>query len=263
MRLITSYVFYADVFFVQNLLIKVTVLYLALYVNKQNLKVNPIKIVIAGVFGTALEICALVWGGNFSFFVGLVNLVEMPLVMLFLLGKEVRTWLNVTVSAWFFVLVVNGVIEAIWNYFGEIGHFLEFLILSCLVVGVGTNRFMQYQRIAKGIYPAILSHKDKSIHCRGFYDSGNRLKDPYTGVGVHIITGNLAVKLKLTEENMVFIPYTSLGNKQDLIQVHYIEKLTIYGRKEVVTQTNVAVGTAEEGLLDEKKYDLILNENVW
>ena len=263
MRLIASYVFYADVFFIQNLLIKITVLYLALYVNKQNLKVNLIKIVAAGVLGTIFEICALLWGGNFSFFVGLVNLVEMPLIMLFLLGKEVKVWFNVTVSAWFFMLVVNGVVEAIWNYFGEIGHFLEFLVLSCLIVWVGTKRFLQYQRIRKGIYPTVLYHKEKNVSCLGFYDSGNRLKDPYTGAGVHIISRKIEEKLELTEENMVFVPYTSLGNRQDLIPVHYIEKLTIYGRKEVVTQTNVAVGSAEEGLLDEKNYDLILNENVW
>ena len=121
MRLTATYVFYADVYFVQNLLLKVTVLYLALYVNKQNLRVNPIKILVAGVFGTLLEILGLMWSQNFSFFIGLINLVEIPWLIFFLLsrkeeklrkgiwkrGCEWGIWLQVSISALFFVIVVK------------------------------------------------------------------------------------------------------------------------------------------------------------
>lgn len=263
MRVTAIYVFYADVYFVQNLLLKVTVLYLALYVNKQNFRVNPLKIALAGVFGGLLEIGALAWGKDFFFFTGIVNLVEMPLIMFFLLGKDLKAWFNVTVTAWFFVLVVNGVVEAGWNYFGEMGHFMILVLLSCCIVWVGTKWFLQYIKIQKGIYPTEFLHKGKRIKCLGFYDSGNRLKDPYTGAGVHIISGKIGEKLKVTEEKAVLIPYSSLGNEMDLMKVFYLEKMLVYGRKEMVQQTQVAVGVAEDALFLEKEFDLILNENVW
>lgn len=263
MRLTATYVFYADVFFLQNLLLKVTVLYLALYVNKLNYRVNPLKVFLAGVFGTILEILALMWGQSFSLFTGVVNLVEIPLIMLFFLGKDWRAWLNVTVSAWFFVLVVNGVVEAGWNYLGEVGYFGILVLLSCSVVWVGTKWFMQHMKIQKGIYPTEIYHKGKRLKCRGFYDSGNTLKDPYTGVGIHIISGKTAEKLGVLKEKTVFVPYSSLGNEMNLMKVYYLEKLKVYGRKKVVEQINVAVGIGEESLFLGKEYDLILNENVW
>ena len=277
MRLTATYVFYADVYFVQNLLLKVTVLYLALYVNKQNLRVNPIKILVAGVFGTLLEILGLMWSQNFSFFIGLINLVEIPWLIFFLLsrkeeklrkgiwkrGCEWGIWLQVSISALFFVIVVNGVIEAGYNLFGEVGHFIELVLLSCGIVGIGTRQFLQYRKIQKGIYPTRLIYKGRKVDCRGFYDSGNTLRDPYTGVGVHIISKEVKNKLKITGEKGLLIPYSSLGNENNLMMIYYMDKMITYGRNQTVEQSHVAVGIGEEGLFYKKPYDVILNENIW
>lgn len=277
MRLTATYVFYADVYFVQNLLVKMTVLYLALYVNKQNFRINPMKILMAGVLGTLMEILGLMWLQNFSFFIGLINLIELPWMIFFLLsGKEGKlrkgnwvfgckwsVWLQVSISALFYVIVANGVIEAGYNLFGEVGHFIELVVLSCGIVGIGTKQFFQYQKLQKGIYPTRLIHKGKKVDCRGLYDSGNTLKDPYTGVGVHIVSKELQDKLKISEEKSMLIPYSSLGNENNLMRVYYLEKMIIYGRQETVERLGVAVGIGNEGLFSEKKYDLILNENIW
>ncbi len=179
------------------------------------------------------------------------------------LEMHYKAWFHVTVTAWFFVLVVNGVVEAGYNFWGETGHFMLLVLLSCCIVWIGTKWFLQYKKIEKGIYPTEFFHKGKRVRGRGFYDSGNRLKDPYTGAGVHIISAKIAGKLKLTEEKSVLIPYSSLGNEIDLMKVFYLEKMLVYGRKEMVEQTRVAVGVSEDGLFLGKEYDLILNENVW
>ena len=277
MRLIVTYVFYADIYFVQNLLLKVTVLYLALYVNKQKFRVNPIKILVAGIFGTLLEILCLTWLQNFSLFIGLINLVEIPFLIFFLLlrkeetvgkgilkiGCEWKVLLQVSVSALFFVIVVNGVIEVGYNMYGEMGHFVELVLLSCGIVGIGTRQFLQYRKIQKGIYPTRLRHKGKRVECRGFYDSGNILKDPYTGVGVHIISEELKNKLSVSEEKSLLIPYSSLGNENNLMTIYYLDKMITYGESKKVELHHVAVGIGEEGLFQGKSYDLILNENIW
>ena len=277
MRLTATYVFYADVYFVQNLLLKVTVLYLALYVNKQNLRVNPIKICMAGIFGTLLEILGLMWSQNFSAFIGLIHLLEIPSLIFFLLaenrdgsGKRIlkrgcdwRVWIQVSISALFFIIVVNGVIEIVYNRFGEVGHFIELVVLSCLIVAVGSKQFLQYRKIQKGIYPITLIHNGKKVGCLGFYDSGNTLKDPYTGAGVHIISKDIKEKLQISEEKVLLIPYTSLGNENDLMMIYYLDTMIIYGRNQRVGQARVAVGVGDEGLFREKSYELILNEGIW
>ena len=268
MRLVATYVFYADVYFIQNLILKVSVLYLALLVNKQKDRVNPIKIFLAGVLGTLFELLSLIGPSNFTVFILWINLIEIPLLVLFLLPKKEsgcdwETSIKVSISALFFVIVLNGVIEAGYNLFGEIGHFIELVAISCWMVVIGTKQFLRYRKIQRGIYPIRLVHKGKGIDCRGLYDSGNTLKDPYSGVDVHIISQELKRKLLLSEEKSLLIPYSSLGNESDLMTIYYLDRMIAYGGPQKVELSHVAVGIGEEGLFQGKSYDLILNGNLW
>ena len=70
-------------------------------------------------------------------------------------------------------------------------------------------------------------------------------------------------KLKLSEEKALLIPYSSLGNENNLMTIYYLEKIIVYGRNQRAEQLNIAVGIGEEGLFYEKKYDVILNETIW
>jgi hypothetical protein len=97
----------------------------------------------------------------------------------------------------------------------------------------------------------------------GFYDSGNTLKDPYTGVGVHIISQEVTEKLRISKEKSLLIPYSSMGNENDLMTIVYLDKMIIYRENQRVEQSHVAVGIGGESLFLEKAYDLILNENIW
>lgn len=262
MRLVISYVFYADVYFIQNMLLKITVLYLALLINKQSHRVHPIKIPIAAAMGTVMEILGLMYGGSFSFFVGMVYVMEMPLIFFFLLGKIGKIWIRVSVWAWLFVMFVNGVVEVLYIWGGQKGHLTGIVVVSCLAVFIGGKQFLEYQRQQKRIFSVELIHKDKIYRIQGLYDSGNQLKDPYSGKGIHIISLKLSQKMHITEDKQMLVPYRSLGNENALLAVYYLERIIIYGDKEKVEQWNVPIGVEEKGTIL-GAYDVLLNENVW
>ena len=66
-----QYIFYADIYFIQNFMMKIAVLYLSLYCNKVYFETTRIKglvkICFASGLGTMIEILGLILSGSYSF----------------------------------------------------------------------------------------------------------------------------------------------------------------------------------------------------
>lgn len=262
------YIFYADVYFIQNFMIKVAVLYLALSCNKINFEVMRVKgvgkIGIASFMGTVIEIIGLLFSESYALFVLLVHLLEIPFMTWIVLGKNQRQMVRVIVSGYFFTMLINSILEVFWNQFGEQGSYLLYLLFSCGVAVVGVRIWKNYYQIQKGIFLVQLIHKGTQFSVYGFYDSGNCLKDPYTGKGVHIISEQMIGKLAvLGIENKVYIPYKALGSDMALLEVFYVDELIIEGEKQRIRIPNCPLGVTKDNLFEEKKYEMILNEEVF
>ena len=158
-------------------------------------------------------------------------------------------------------MLINGVLEALWNLFGDSGGYLFFIVFSCGAVIVGVRIWKNYCKMQKGIFLVELSQKGKQIRTQAFYDSGNRLVDPYTKKGVHIVSKELLDKWE--KGNPVYIPYKSLGNEVDLLEVHYIDELIVEGEKQKIRIQNCPLGVTKDNLFEGKNYEIILNEEVF
>lgn len=283
------YIFYADVYFIQNFMMKVAVLYLTLYCNKIHFEITRVKgigrICVASFVGTIIEIAGLLLSGSYSVFIICVHLLEVPLMSRFVLGKKSGQMLRVIISSYFFTMLINGVLEALWNQFGEGGGYIFYLLFSCGVVIVGVRIWKNYTRMQKGIFSVEVLHQGKKVQTQAFYDSGNRLVDPYTKKGVHIVSRQLFEELlsikavndarsrskkgeEIYRENLqpqrpVFIPYKSLGNDTDLIEVYYIDRFIIEAEKQRKIIQNCPVGVTKDNLFEGKNYEIILSEEVF
>lgn len=115
----------------------------------------------------------------------------------------------------------------------------------------------------KGIFLVELLHREKRVVTYGFYDSGNRLKDPYTGKGVHIISEQLLKRLELNRDNVVLVPYQALGSESGMVEVYYVDELVLEGEKQKKSWKKCPLGVTKENLFKESKYEMILNEEVF
>lgn len=262
-----TYIFYADVYFIQNFIIKLMVIYLSIYCNKWNHVIFTIKgigrIALAAFLGTIVEMVGLLAGNSYNVFILLVHVLEIPFMMWIVLGKEKKQMFRVIVTGYFFVMVVNAVLEILWNWFGEQGNYVFYLCVACGAVYAGVRIWRNYTKMQKGIFPIEIKYGGKNISAYGFYDSGNRLADPYTGKGVHIISDELFKQLPIKIQQEVYIPYQSLGNEQGLIKVYYLEYLRIQKEEHLIEEKEVPVGIAEGTLFQNKRYQMILNADVW
>lgn len=189
-------------------------------------------------------------------------------MFLWIVGREPRQVFRLIVIGYFFLILINGVVESLWNWFGETTSFILLLIFSCSVVVAGIRIWKNYTKMQKGIYRVELIYNETHVSIRGFYDSGNCLSDPYTGKGVHIISADVAKLLGMTERNgaetsPVYIPYHALGNDEGVIEVYYVDELMIEGETQRITRKKCPLGVAKENLFEGKAYEMILNEEVF
>lgn len=261
------YIFYADIYFIQNFIIKIAVIYLSLYCNKRHFHLSTTngigKIVLASAIGTLIEIAGLILGNSYHIFLILVHIFEVPLMMLLVLGKERKQIWKVILSGYFFIMVINGVLEWLWNWFGRSMSFILLLLFACGVVIAGVRIWKNYSKMQKGILLVMLSYQNKSITTYGFYDSGNCLKDPFTEKGVHIVSEQLMKKLGLEKDNPVLVPYQALGNDAGIIEVYYVDELIVEGEKQRIHLQKCPLGVTKENLFEGKAYQMILNEEVF
>lgn len=262
-----TYIFYADVYFIQNFIIKIAVIYLSLYCNKLHSHTTTLKgigkIFVASGIGTIIEIAGLVLGNSYNLFLILVHVLEIPFMMRFVLGKKRKQIWKVIITGYFFIVLINGVVEWLWNWFGEQASFVLLLILACGMTIIAVRVWQNYNKMQKGIFQVELLHKDTYISTYGFYDSGNRLKDPYTQKGVHIVSEMLMKRLGLEKENSVLVPYQALGNETGMIEVYYVDELVIEGENERVHLEKSPLGVTKDNLFKERKYEIILSEEVF
>lgn len=262
-----TYIFYADVYFIQNFIIKIAVIYLVLYCNKFLFFTTSLKgigkILFASGLGTVMEIAGLVLGNSYHLFMILVHVLEIPFMMRIVLGKKRKQIWKVIVTGYLFIVLINGVVEWLWNYFGDSASLVLLLILACGITIIAVRVWQNYSKMQKGIFQVELLHKDRYISTYGFYDSGNRLKDPYTEKGVHIVSELLIKSLGLEMNNPVLVPYQALGNETGMIEVYYVDELVIEGENERIHLEKSPLGVTKDNLFKERKYEIILNEEVF
>lgn len=120
--------------------------------------------------------------------------------------------------------------------------------------------FMQRKDFHNHVIDAQLKKGEKSLFVRAYWDSGNQLRDPYTGQGICILSQTKAGEF-FDEKKDLFrlVPYHSLGVGEGMLRVTDVEELVLFDGKRILHLPNAAVGVANAGLLEGKEYDVILH----
>ena len=182
-------------------------------------------------------------------------------MFLYLLSGKQKHLLRIMLSGYFFIMLINSTLEVLWNCFGENGGFFFLLIVACGIVAIGVRVWTNYKNIQRGIFQVEVFAGETILRVKGFYDSGNCLKDTYTKKGVHVVSEDFISKLDVV--NPVYVPYQSLGNESGLLEIYYVKGMVIEGEKERITLENCPLGVTKDKLFEGKNYQIILNEEVF
>lgn len=122
---------------------------------------------------------------------------------------------------------------------------------------------MQRKERGNHIFEVLLRKDNRCIRLKGYWDSGNQLRDPYTGRGVSILSHTKAKEFLEAEKDRIrYVPYRSLGEEAGLLGVTDVDEIVLLEGKKTICFQQAAIGIAQQGLLEGKEYDLILHTSI-
>ena len=256
------YIFYADVFVLQNMCMD----YIALAgVNCFLKRRKKLRVLILVSFlGSFISLFLQIGIKNAGVRTILLHFVVNTGMTCFAFGwTGKRAFLENWCFVYLTILFLGGIME--WEE--TIGFSTSFFwikaILAAVTLSVVTVYFMQKKNFMERIYPVEILHKGKQIAIRGYWDSGNLLVDPYVKEPVNILQKEKAEKLfDRQTDYMRLVPYASLGNLDGLLEVYSVDAMYIWLGKKKLELKPAVVGIAKEDLFKGREYDMILQATV-
>lgn len=121
-----------------------------------------------------------------------------------------------------------------------------------------------YRIYGRHLFLAHIRKDGRRMAVTAYWDSGNLLRDPYTGRAVSILSRGKAKEfLQIKKDRIRYVPYRSLGEQAGLLAVTDVEELAIRRGRHTVRIHPAEIGIAQEGLLEQKGYDLILHAELF
>lgn len=256
------YLFYADVFLLQNLCMDYIALVSVNFFLKRRKKLR--RLLLIAILASIGSLLLHIYIRNTGIRIILLHFgVNTAMTWLAFSYKDKKYYLENWIFIYLVILFLGGLME--WETsLGMPDTFFwgKAIVAATLLTGV-TIYFMQKQSFLEQVFRVDVLHHGKTWELNGYWDSGNLLKDPYSGSPVNILQADLGREI-FSEQNDLkrFVPYCSLGKTNGLLSVYNAEKMYIYqGTKRLEVEPAV-FGIAEAGLLEAKEYDIILQASM-
>lgn len=124
-----------------------------------------------------------------------------------------RRFLRLLAGFFLVNFVFAGLMGALWHtlhparmlWYGPVVYFaidtgtLVVLTAVCYALLWGANRLLQLRRPDGCLYELTVTLGEKSVRCRAFLDTGNDLREPFSGFPVVLLNRSLAAKLGVPE----------------------------------------------------------------
>jgi len=224
------------------------------------------RLVVAAAFGSAATVLLFLFLHLFFLYQILLHVLIHPLTLLIAWKKTslfefFRDYVTVYLLMW----LLGGVMNWGLSLSGGMGFWI-WAIAGCGGIAVGI-RLLEARRSEKQVYEVLLQTSERSLHLKGFRDTGNLLTDPLGNRPVHIMQEDLLSKeLSQNKLSIRLIPYRSLGQEHGLLPVVTLNGMYVRSQKREKREMETPIyierpvlGLTKEELFQKKEYQIILN----
>lgn len=223
-------------------------------------QVRAYRILAGAVFGTLGSCLAFILCRNMALYLMLVHFILNPAVLyVSFREKNRKDFLADLFVSYLVFLLAGGIME--WLYAGGRGFFsYEAAAVAALALLMAAVLWSKQQlKNAVRYLKVRIRHQERHIRLRALADSGNLLRDPYTGRPVSMIDRKIYEAAYGPPEAPRLIPYESLGCRHGLLEAVTIEELSITYQNRGIKVRKAVLGLAEHALFEKKPYQMIIN----
>lgn len=266
-EVIFIYVFYMDIFLVQNFLMNLIILSLTSVFWKYSVKWMVFRMMAAGLLGSGLSAVCLTVLHNYRGTMAVMAFFIVPLMLFTAFGwPGPRQFVFCVATSLLSAVILNGIVQAFCNLTGarSLNVYVcgaVFPVAWFLVKSLRSSLGQQRNRL-----PVTLTGPGGIVSCLGLYDSGNLLTIPGEEEPVHIIAPSLMAQIVgatgtgALEEDVV--TFHALGTQEGRMKVYRIPALEVEMGKSSCRLEPAWIGCGDEALMKGKNYQIILNAAI-
>ena len=161
---------------------------------------------------------------------------------------------------YFVTLILGGIME--W----ESGFFSNFWIqavAAAVLLSIAAYYLGRRKQFGNQIFKAVVKNHGKQVEVFAYWDSGNQLRDPYSGRPVSILGREEADRIyEIGRDGIRYVPFLSLGEKNGLLPVFSVDSISIVSGKKQIVAAPAVIGIADANLMKKKEYKLILHASM-
>lgn len=253
------YVFYADVFLMQNFLMDLIAVTGTNFFLRRHRRYR--YLFLASVVASVAGLFLLLMIKNTTLY-ALTSHFLLNTAMVFLCFGRCRKkeFLENWAVTYFIVILLGGTMEWMAENHALSRKTLILGIVSILGVYGILLYLMQRKDFCNHILEVQMKKSGRCMPLKAYWDSGNQLRDPYTGQGICILCKEKANHFFYRENDRFrLVPYRSLGENDGMLWVTDVDELELFDGKKTMRIAKVAVGVADTGLMENQEYDMILH----
>jgi stage II sporulation protein GA (sporulation sigma-E factor processing peptidase) len=260
------YVFYADVFWVQNCLMNAGILLMQseiMPVRKTRSRSAFARILAASGIGGILQLLFLCVVKRYAGYLAVSMLLVIPGMTVGVFGAEpVPVFIRRILLGYVTAGLLGGCAAAMENLF-RFGSSQVWVLFASLFAGRKSLGLLRRQmKKQEQLCEVLLRHRGHEVCCTALLDTGNQLSDPITRRPVHVISPEIFRKLELSAEDYVGLAgYCSLGEEAGILPLYEVDALFIKegAQAQMSCMEKSVVACTGTDILAQKPYQVILN----
>lgn len=262
------YAFYADVFWMNSMLMNWAVLMAATRFRRQAGWKNVFRCLGAAALGSTIETIVIVNVRSYPAMTALSILAVIPgMVWIVFAGRGWKQFLWDLLLCFGVTILLGGIMTSLDERAG-IGR-IPFLmaVLGIFFAEILLHWLYGMVHLQQKIYPVELCSGGRTVRCNGLLDTGNMLRIPENSQAVHIVGSKIPGQLGLGSCDVVgMVSYQSLGTGEGKLPVYRIDSLQLLNMNKKSSGKAFVhaaiIAQADPGLLDSKPYQVILHSDV-
>lgn len=136
-----------------------------------------------------------------------------------------------------------------------------YVVIAVVIIKICAHSIVGITEISSYTAKMKISVAGVEFDVNGLIDTGNSLRDPYNGKPVCILD-RMAVPDNLyisSKEKLHYIPISSVGCENGVIQVFTAEKCEIYNNGKIISVSNVLIGISDTVISHGNDYEMLIN----
>ncbi len=258
-----KFIIYLDSFFMMNFVMDIiSLISCSMLIHR---RFNIFRIITAAVTGSAYACVHLMYLRGTGIIAWLLTYVIICTVMVFAAfgDKTLKGIVRNVLMLYITIFIMGGMANVLYFRMGIKN--MPFLFILTGVAGISVSGFLSRKvNCLSRCAEVILNNRGEEVRIMALVDSGNLLREPYSGRCVNVLSYECAGKLMegddiYRQKGYMKIPYSSIGNESGMMDGFEIDEMTVCYRDKKYFREKVIVGIYKGKKAFGDEYEMILN----